>query len=161
MRVSGMLPSVGLAVLLTAGAGLPGFQPLSEPPANPLRLYAMTEIQAGENGHYTLTAQINNRDVKVLVDTGASVVALSYEDAERVGLRPNALKFDVKVQTANGEGKAARVVLKEVEVDNIRVSNVQGMVLQRGALNGTLLGMSFFSRLRSFNMENGKLTLKN
>jgi aspartyl protease family protein len=96
-----------------------------------------------------------------LVDTGASAVALSYEDAERIGLRPKTLKYDVKVQTANGEGEAARVILKEVEIDNVRVSNVQGMVLQRGALNGTLLGMSFLSRLRSFSVENGKLILKN
>jgi aspartyl protease family protein len=161
MRLSGMLPSVGLAVLFMAGAGLPGFQPLSEPASEPLRLFAMTELQAGQNGHYIVTAEINNRDVEVLVDTGASAVALSYEDAERIGLRPKTLKYDVKVQTANGEGEAARVILKEVEIDNVRVSNVQGMVLQRGALNGTLLGMSFLSRLRSFSVENGKLILKN
>ncbi len=161
MRLSGVLPSCGLAFLLTMGAGLPGFQPLAEPAIEPLRLYAMTELKAGPNGHFVTTAEINNRDVEVLVDTGASAVALSYEDAERIGLRPNTLNYDVKVQTANGEGEAAHVILKEVEIDNVRVSNVQGLVLQRGALRGTLLGMSFLSRLRSFSVENGKLVLKN
>jgi aspartyl protease family protein len=158
MRRSGLLPSVGLAVLLIAGAGLPGFTTAADQPPS---LFAMTELDASANGHFVTRADINNRSVNVLVDTGASVVALSYEDAERVGLKPRMLTFDVKVQTANGEGKAARVLLREVEIDNVRVSDVEGMVLQKGALRGTLLGMSFLSRLRSFSVDNGKLVLKN
>jgi aspartyl protease family protein len=51
--------------------------------------------------------------------------------------------------------------LREVEIDNVRVANVEGLVLQKGALRGTLLGMSFLSRLRSFSVQNGKLLLKN
>jgi aspartyl protease family protein len=161
MRLSGPMPSVVLAVLLTVGAGLPGLTPLAKPLAQPLNFYSMTELKAGSNGHYFTKADINNRGVEVLVDTGASTVALSYEDAEKVGLRPNTLNFDIQVSTANGIGKAARVVLREVEIDNVRVSDVEGMVLQKGALRGTLLGMSFLSRLRSFSVENGKLVLKN
>lgn len=161
MLRSGPMPSVVLAVLLTAGAGMPGLTPLARPVEEPLNFYAMTELQAGNNGHYFTRADINNRGVEVLVDTGASTVALSYEDAEKVGLRPGTLNFDIQVSTANGIGKAARVVLREVEIDNVRVSDVEGMVLQKGALRGTLLGMSFLSRLRSFSVENGKLVLKN
>jgi aspartyl protease family protein len=161
MRLSGPMPSVVLAALLTVGAGLPGLTPLAKPVAEPLNFYSMTELKAGSNGHYFTKADINNRGVEVLVDTGASTVALSYEDAERIGLRPGTLNFDIQVSTANGIGKAARVVLREVEIDNVRVSDVEGMVLQKGALRGTLLGMSFLSRLRSFSVENGKLVLKN
>lgn len=161
MRRSGPLPSVVLAVLLTAGAGLPGLQPMAQPPADPLNIYAMTELQSSANGHYITKASINNHGIDVLVDTGASAVALSYEDAEAVGLRPSSLDFDVPVNTANGVGKAARVTLRKVEIDNVRVSDVDGLVLQKGALEGTLLGMSFLSRLRSFSVENGKLVLKN
>jgi aspartyl protease family protein len=95
------------------------------------------------------------------VDTGASAVALSYEDASRIGLKPRNLKYDVKVSTANGEGRAARVMLREVEIGSVRVQNVEGLVLQEGALRGTLLGMSFLGRLRSFKIEDGKLILKN
>jgi aspartyl protease family protein len=161
MRLSGIAPSVGLAFLLTLGAGLPGFAPLTQPTPDPIQLYSMTELEAGQNGHYFTTADINNRPVEVLVDTGASTVALSYEDAERIGLRPKTLKFDVQVNTANGIGEAARVTLREVEINNVRVSDVEGMVLQKGALRGTLLGMSFLSRLRSFSVQDGKLILKN
>jgi aspartyl protease family protein len=161
MRRSGPMPSVILAVLLTVGAGLPGFEPMAQPTADPIDLFAMTELAAGSNGHYVTKASINNRSIAVLVDTGASAVALSYEDAESVGLRPSSLTFDVPVNTANGVGKAARVTLRKVEIDNVRVSDVDGLVLQKGALDGTLLGMSFLSRLRSFSVENGKLVLKN
>ena len=161
MRRSGTFPSVCLAVLLTAGAGLPGIEPLLQSETRHLRLYAMTELAAESDGHFLVTADINNRAVKVLVDTGATSVALSYEDAVQIGLRPNTLNYDVTVHTANGEGKAARVTLREIEINNIRVSDVEGLVLQKGALRGTLLGMSFLSRLRSFSIENGKLVLKN
>lgn len=161
MHQSGPMPSVILALLFTIGAGLPGVTPLTQTSADPLTFYAMTELQAGTNGHFFTRADINNRGIEVLVDTGASTVALSYEDAEKVGLRPAMLKFDIAVNTANGVGKAARVMLRDVEIDNVRVSDVEGVVLQKGALRGTLLGMSFLSRLDSFKVEDGVLILKN
>jgi aspartyl protease family protein len=160
-----IFPSLVLAALLTAGAGLPGIVPLSQSQNAPsnlsLQLMAMTELKAVNNGHFVTTAGINNRAVEVLVDTGASVVALSYEDAEKVGLKPRNLTFDVGVSTANGVTKAARVMLREVEIDNVRVSDVQGLVMPKGAMRGTLLGMSFLSRLQSFSVEDGRLILKN
>jgi aspartyl protease family protein len=150
-----------LAVSLIAGAGLPGFAPLAQTTAKTASLFAITELDAGRNGHFITNASINNRSVEVMVDTGASAVALSYEDASRIGLKPRNLTFDVIVATANGQGKAARVMLREVEIGSVRVQNVEGLVLQEGALRGTLLGMSFLSRLRSFKIEDGKLILKN
>jgi aspartyl protease family protein len=155
------ISSFVLAISLIAGAGLPGFTPLAQPIAEPLQLFAVTELNAGSNGHFQTSASINNRNIEVLVDTGASAVALSHEDASRIGLKPRNLTYDVRVSTANGEGKAARVMLREVEIGNVRVQNVEGLVLQEGALRGTLLGMSFLSRLRSFKVEDGKLILKN
>ena len=161
-----LFSSIILALLLTAGAGLPGFVPLSQSATDqanpePLRLFSITELEAGSNGHYVTNARINHRSVSVLVDTGASAVALSYEDAENVGLKPRSLDFNVKVSTANGEGSAARVMLKNVEIGGVRVRDVEGLVLQKGAMRGTLLGMSFLGRLKSFSVEGGKLILKN
>jgi aspartyl protease family protein len=157
-----LVPSLALAILLTAGAGLPGFVSLAEMQKQvPLRLYAMTELKASDNGHYMTRASINNSNIDVMVDTGASVVALTWDDAERAGLDPDSLDFDVPVATANGEGKAARVTLDEVEIDNVRVKDVQGMVLPEGALGITLLGMSFLSKLDGFSVEDGRLILKN
>jgi aspartyl protease family protein len=115
----------------------------------------------GNNGHFVVDAEINGNAIPVLVDTGASTVALSYEDAKRAGLRPNTLKFDVQVSTANGVVEAARVRIRSVRIDSVRVDNIDGMVLPEGALSGTLLGMSFLSRLQSFSVKDGKLVLKN
>jgi aspartyl protease family protein len=161
-----MFSSVMLALLLTAGAGLPGFVPLSQSApdlanSEQVRLFSITELEAGSNGHFETKARINHRSVSVLVDTGASAVALSYEDAESVGLKPRNLDFNVKVSTANGEGTAARVMLTNVEIGGVRVRDVEGLVLQKGAMRGTLLGMSFLGRLKSFSVEDGKLVLKN
>jgi aspartyl protease family protein len=151
---------VALAVMFLAASGLPGLGQ-KPTPAPALRLMAMTELSAGSNGHFFTTADINGQDIQVLVDTGASAVALSYEDALAVGLKPHTLEFDVKVSTANGEGRAARVKLKHVMIDNVKVRDVDGLVLQEGAIKGTLLGMSYLGRLRSFSVSDGKLVLKN
>lgn len=155
MRLPNVVPSVVLAVMFL-GAG--GFHNV---PQEPMQLYAATELKSGQNGHFVVTAQINGRSVKVLVDTGASAVALSYENAQDLGLHPSSLTFDVPVSTANGVTQAARVLLSKIEIDGVRVSDVEGMVLPEGAMNGALLGMSFLGKLSSFKVEDGVLYLKN
>ncbi len=160
LRINPKFYGLGLAFLLTIAAGLPGLKPPLQA-AQPIRLMAMTEIKGGQNGHYTAKAYINNQPISVLVDTGASAVALSAEDADRANLHPRLLNYDVAVATANGNVKAARVKLDKVEIDNVRLDNVDALVLPPGALSGTLLGMSFLSRLSSFSSEGGRLILKN
>jgi aspartyl protease family protein len=155
MRLPNVVPSVILAVLFL-GAG--GFH---KAPLETQYIYAATALKSGQNGHYFVTAEINGRSTKVLVDTGASAVALSYEDAQNIGLHPNNLDFNIPVSTANGVAKAASVTLDKIEIDGVRVSDVQGMVMPEGAMNGSLLGMSFLSKLSSFRVEEGVLYLKN
>jgi aspartyl protease family protein len=125
-----------------------------------IALMAATELKADKAGHFRATAAINGRDVKVLIDTGATVVALSYEDADTIGLQPRHLEFNVPVSTANGIAQAASVTLESVEIDGVEVEGVAGLVLPEGALRGTLLGMSFLSRLAGFKVEDGVLHLK-
>lgn len=124
------------------------------------RLARMIEIKAGDHGHYVTTASIEHIPVMVLVDTGASKVALSYEDAERVGLNPFTLRFNQPVATANGVVDAAAITLRRVEIDNVVVHDVEAMVLPEGAMRGTLLGMSFLGRLSGFRMSDGTLYLE-
>jgi aspartyl protease family protein len=125
-----------------------------------LQVASATELTANANGHFIARAEINGRDIVVMVDTGATAVALSYEDAEEAGLRPGSLDFDIPIATANGVSKAARVRLDRVEIDGVRVYDVEGVVLPEGALRGSLLGMSYLSRLRSFKVEDGVLYLE-
>lgn len=161
-RASIALPVLGSIVLAALASeyeqthALAGLRPSLDAPA----LYSATELKADSGGHYFAEADINGTTVPVLIDTGASGVALSYEDAEKIGLRPHGLDYDTPINTANGVVKAARVKLRRVEVDNVRVRDVEGVVLPEGALKGSLLGMSFLSRLSSFRIENGVLYLK-
>ena len=159
MRLPGALSPLVLAFLLMVAGGLPGVSQTTA--AEMLQLNAATALKAGQNGHFIVKAEINGRNVKVLVDTGASAVALSYEDAKDIGLHPGSLDYNVPVSTANGVVKAAGVNLDKVEIDGVRVSDVQGLVLPEGALRGSLLGMSFLSKLQSFKVEDGVLYLKN
>ena len=152
------------AAIGVAGANLTPFadtpQPfISDEIAMP-KLARMIEIRAGDHGHYVTTASIEHMPVDVLVDTGASFVALSYEDAERIGLKPFSLRFDQPVSTANGIVEAATVTLRRVEIDNVIVHDVAAMVLPQGAMRGTLLGMGFLSRLSGFRMSEGTLYLE-
>lgn len=145
----------GAAALLAASALV-----APRPASQPILLMTATELKANESGHFVTMAEINGRDVKVLVDTGATVVALSYEDADDIGLHPRNLSFDIPVSTANGAVAAARVRLDKIEIDGVRVEGVDGLVMPEGALKGTLLGMSFLGRLSSFKVEDGVLILK-
>lgn len=144
----------GLALLLT---GLPADR-YDDVPS--LRLMSATELKANSSGHFVTKAAINGTNIMVLVDTGATAVALSYEDARNAGLRPGNLDFNTPVATANGVANAARVKIGRIAVDGIEVDDVDGLVLPEGALRGTLLGMSFLSRLRSFRVEDGILYLR-
>jgi len=133
----------------TAGTGEAMVQPASA-----------TELKADSRGHFIVQAEINGQDIWVMVDTGATAVALSYEDAREAGLRPGSLDFNIPITTANGAAMAARVKLDRVEIDGVRVYDVDGMVLPEGALRGSLLGMSYLSRLRGFKVEDGVLYLE-
>jgi aspartyl protease family protein len=152
----------GLRMLIAAGIFVAaGAAELHHASAPQVRLYAMTELTAGDRGHFLVKAHVNGHGIRALVDTGASSVALTYRDAEYIGLKPKNLNFDVPVKTANGIGYAAEVLLRNVEVDGVKVDNVTGFVLQDGMSDVTLLGMSYLSKLRGFSVENGKMILKN
>ena len=94
--------------------------------------------------------------------TGNNYHALLWNGSSvATDLHPSNLDFKIPVFTANGQVTAARIKLDRVEIDNIRVDDVDAVVLPQGAMKGTLLGMSFLSKLSSFKSEDGVLTLKN
>jgi aspartyl protease family protein len=166
MRFKRLPYSFTLAMLFMISAGLPGLSPLVQSQADTAtsavyNLLSLETLDSSTGGHFVTTAQINNASIEVLVDTGASAVALSYEDAKTAGLQPGTLKFDVPVNTANGVAYAARVTLRKVAIGTVRVSDVDGLVLKKGSFSGTLLGMSFLGRLSGFSIEKGRLILKN
>jgi len=98
--------------------------------------------------------------VSMLVDTGASAVVLSFEDAERIGLEPQRLAYTVTVSTANGRATAAPVRLDEIAIGPVLRRNVRAMVTEEGRLDQSLLGMTFLSTLGSFQMQGEELRLR-
>ena len=95
----------------------------------------------------------------MLVDTGASYVALSAEDADRLGVITRPSDFTVTMYTANGRGKAAPVRLHAVHVDTLSIYEVDAIVAQPGAMSSSLLGMSFLRRLTRFEAQPDRLRL--
>jgi aspartyl protease family protein len=150
---------LALSVLFLSSAGLPGLHASPDFPV--YRLYAATELKAKDDGHFYAKAEINGSNITVVVDTGASAVALPYGDADRAGLHPRNLNYNIPVSTANGVIKAAEVTLRKVEINGVKVNDVRGLVMPEGALGVTLLGMSYLSRLQGFSIEDGVLKLKN
>jgi aspartyl protease family protein len=115
-------------------------------------------LKRAANGHFYLDVDVNGTSVKMLADTGASLVVLGEQDAESVGLDPDSLDYTHAVQTANGRAEAAFVVLDELRVGGIVRHNVRALVTR--GLPGSLLGMSFFNTLSQVSMEADELVLK-
>jgi aspartyl protease family protein len=120
----------------------------------------IVRVAANRSGHYVSEIEVNNRAITAMVDTGATVVALRYEDARALGLIFPGDKFDARVRTANGEGRAKRVQLRSVTFGTITVRDVDALVLEQGALATNLLGMSFLRRLSRFEVQRGVLVLE-
>jgi len=117
-------------------------------------------LAMGQNGHYDVDATVNGVTIPMMVDTGATMIALSYEDAERLGLGPAGMNYAYTVMTANGPARTAYVTLPEIEVAGIRRTNVQAGVAERGKLSGSLLGMNFLGTLKSFTISGNQMTLQ-
>ncbi|MBV6658167.1 MAG: TIGR02281 family clan AA aspartic protease [Devosiaceae bacterium] len=118
-------------------------------------------FRLGPRGHVETYAEIDGADLKVLIDTGATRIALRESDARRAGYRLADSDFTVPVRTANGTTYAAPILLRSVEVGSIRVRNVEALVSCDEQLGVNLLGMSFLQRLDGFRFENGYLLLEN
>jgi aspartyl protease family protein len=122
----------------------------------------LTEVRIRKrlDGHFTANVKVNGKSISMIVDTGASTIVLRPEDAKKAGIDVSALTYRVPVITANGRTVAARVRLDEVSVGPLDRKKVDALVAQPGALTQSLLGMSFLSRLRSYEFSGDFLTLR-
>lgn len=117
------------------------------------------EVARAQQGDFNIRGEVNGTRVAMLVDTGASSVVLTAEAAKAAGLPVELLKFDVPIETANGRGRAASVVLDKIAVGNIQERRVPALVTAPGDLRTSLLGMSFLSRLESFEVRGERLVM--
>ncbi len=116
-------------------------------------------VVKAEDGHYWAEAAVNGEEVRFLVDTGASAVALTPDDALRLGFDPKTLNYAYTVTTASGQARAAQVKLATVAVAGAEVDNVDAYVIESG-LKTSLLGMTYLGRLSQFEATQSALILR-
>lgn len=153
LMVLGALAASGLPLPVAAQTPNTGAAEVSvlRPSANTL------VYQAGPDGHFVVPGTANGAPVRFLVDTGATLVVLTPSDARAAGIDPGALVFDRAMRTASGTVPAAVAVLREVKVGRISIGDVRAAVIAKAPQS--VLGMSFLSRLKSFEMQRDRLTL--
>lgn len=116
-------------------------------------------IDREPDGHYWTRADVDGTAVKFMVDTGASTVAITFRDAQRIGLKPEDLDYKWEIRTAGGIVHGAAVTLEKISIGQVKVENVEAMVLREG-LEQSLLGMTFLGELYSYEFRKSQLVIR-
>lgn len=132
------------------------------PPPLPRVITSGTDTATSQryNGHFVFAARVNGHPVSMLFDTGASMVTLRAEDADRLGIPVSRLTFSMRVATANGIGLVAVTTIDTLTVGSVTQRNVLAFVASPGTLRENLLGQSFLNKLQSYKVENNHVILK-
>ena len=149
---------IGIAI----GVAMPSSKPSSHGTphrvTNPSEPPKETQLERTESGHFYTYATVNGQLVKFVVDTGADVVALTPEDAERAGVKFNPAEFEVVAEGAGGPVRGQDVRIDSIEVDGKLVNDVRGVVLENS--RKSLLGQSYLSRLGEVQMRGDTMVLR-
>lgn len=119
--------------------------------------YDQLVIDRDGSGQFHLVAQVNGFDTRFLVDTGADIVALTVDDAQKLGLFVDRHDFEPVTKTASGIGYGKRVRLDRIEVGGTRLSNVDGVIIDGLSVN--LLGQSVLRRLGKVELSGDRMTI--
>ena len=130
------------------------------PPPPPVPKSGEASARRAPNGHFYFDTAVNGVTARMMFDTGASYVALRWEDAGRLGIPVSSLEFTGRVLTANGSTEVAPVMLDTVRIGDIVRRNVPALVSRPGKLNVNLLGQTFMSRLKGYRFEGNELVLQ-
>lgn len=117
------------------------------------------EVPISQDGHFYLVATLNGVGVRFAVDTGASDIVLSARDATRIGLDLARLSYYQRAQTANGSVETAPVLIATLELGGISERDVPAVV-NKGDMDGSLLGMAYLSRFSRVEMTPRMLVLE-
>ncbi len=116
-------------------------------------------INISQDGHFYVDVKINNQAVRFMIDTGASDVVLSMEDAKKIGINPKNLIFNKRYQTANGEVFGASIRLNEIEIGGVKFYDMPASV-NSADLGVPLLGMQFLRKFRRYEFYQDRLILE-
>ena len=162
INIGKMLQQMGIWVLIFMGAiAVIGMWPEIQRTITPRQSVVdgtTIVLPRARDGHYYLTLDINNVPVEFVVDTGASQVVLTQDDAKRIGLNPSSLSYLGTASTANGTVRTAAVRLHTVSLGAITDTSVRAVV-NDGQMFGSLLGMTYLSNFDSITIKDGQLIL--
>jgi aspartyl protease family protein len=119
------------------------------------------ELRRAWDGHYRAEADVNGVRMRLMVDTGASMVLIPYERVEELGIDPENLDYSLPVTTANGRSTVAPIRISSIKIGPIAVFDVQAAVAHPGRLKVGLLGMSFLDKLDETSFRGDRLILRN
>ncbi len=147
---------------IALGLLLPGGKPRAAPPATIAAVATAdqpreTVLERADNGHFFTVADVNGEPIKFVVDTGATTVALTEDDARRAGITFDPGQFDVVGSGASGAVRGQQVLLKDVVLDGKRVSGIHALVLD--GLTVSLLGQNYLRRY-DMSINGDRMTIK-
>jgi aspartyl protease family protein len=108
------------------------------------------------DGHFYADLDVNYGKVRFLVDTGASMVALTGDDAQKLGLTWNDVELETIARGASGDVRGKLVMIDKMQIGNFQANNVRAAIIPQG-LDVSLLGQSFLARVGSVNIQNDKM----
>jgi len=158
MAAPKFMPQLLAVALDDSDGAVPAAPPAAAPapaPGHPRQ----ASLQADRLGHFAAEAVVNGRTLDMLVDTGASIVALTPASARRLGIHPALSEYTLHMSTANGVATAAPVTLDEIRIGDVVVRGVPAVVFSGDGLGIDLLGMTFLKRLSRFEVGGGQLVL--
>ena len=117
------------------------------------------EIRRRFDGHYHADALVNGVAVEFIVDTGASPIVLSQQDAERIGLPMDRLDFSGRARTANGEVRLGDVRLSEIRIGDVVDQNLRAVV-NGGEVHTSLLGLDYLDRFDNVSLNGSIMVLE-
>lgn len=133
---------------------------LARPAAPGPSMAGRVVLDADPRGQFTANVEVDGRVIEMVVDTGATAISLSADEAARIGIHPRGADFRVDVVTANGTVRAAAVRLREVRIGSIIARDVVALVAPDGQPMPNLLGMTFFRQIRRFEIAGQRLVIE-
>lgn len=159
---------VAFLVMIVLGLAIGFSVPMgrqAKPAAEPIRYNQKpkderreTKLLRSPNGHFYTDAFVNGKTVHFVVDTGATDVALTIDDARMAGIKVDTGKFEIVAYGASGPVMGQAVDLNDVDLDGKRVRDLRAVVLQ--GLGVSLLGQNYLRQLHTVEISADTMTLR-
>jgi aspartyl protease family protein len=154
---------VAAPAVQASGAVAPGSKPINDSAARKPNLQSTNgpwTLVKQDDGHFYAEGTANGQSVRFLVDTGASMVALTDADAQRLGLFWNYSELQNIGRGVSGDVTGKPVEIPELRVGGMTVYNVRAVIIPQG-LDVSLLGQSFLSKIPNVAISGDQMTLSN